>query len=229
MTFATKIITFNKSLAHKTIAGLATSITVMNPYQDPYVLKVSSAFYNQYFDDTRKRKLILGINPGKSGAGVTGVPFTDTENLKECGISWAKEKSYEPSSRFIYDLIEEYNKGSTKFYQDFFISNVCPLGFTKRSDKGRTVNINYYDMIELLTSTTPFILESLKAQIGFGIDTSKVFCLGTTENYQYLKNLNKEHRLFDEIVALTHPRYIIQYKNNDKKRYIDRYLKALGC
>ncbi len=226
MTFATKINNYNKSLAYKTIDGLATSVSVMNPYQDPYVLKVSSAFYNQYFDDTNKRKLILGINPGKSGAGVTGIPFTDTKNLKEIGFTWTKEESYEPSATFMYNLIAKYS-GSKKFYQDFFISNVCPLGFTKPSDKGRTININYYDLIELLTATTPFILESLQTQIGFGINTSKVFCLGATQNYQYLKNLNDAYHMFDEIVPLTHPRYIIQYKKKEQEQYIDMYLEAL--
>ncbi len=226
MTFDKQIINFYKSLAHKTINGLAKSVTVMNPYQDSYVLEVSSAFYNKYFNDTYIRKLILGINPGKSGAGVTGVPFTDTKNLQECGFKWSKEESYEPSSKFIYNLISKYDSPK-RFYRDFFISNVCPLGFTKQSDKGRTVNINYYDLIESLTATTPFILESLQTQIGFGIDISKVFCLGTTENYWYLKKLNDEHHLFGEVVPLTHPRYIIQYKKKEEERYIDMYLEAL--
>ncbi len=56
----------------------------MNPFKEnPDALAISSAFYKKYYDDHRMRRLILGINPGRFGAGVTGIPFTDTKRLTE--------------------------------------------------------------------------------------------------------------------------------------------------
>jgi hypothetical protein len=87
----------------------------------------------------------LGINPGRFGAGVTGIPFTDTKRLEEkCWLTIEGLTTYEPSSVFVYDVIEAYG-GVEKFYSDYYISSVCPLGFVKFNEKGKEINYNYYD------------------------------------------------------------------------------------
>jgi len=49
----------------------------MNPFREnPEALIVSGKFYKKYYNDNNPRFLILGINPGRFGAGVTGIPFT---------------------------------------------------------------------------------------------------------------------------------------------------------
>lgn len=225
MTFSDKVIQFNKNLSLS--EALPEDIRVMNPFvESPQVLETSSAFYRKYYRDHHSRKLILGINPGRLGAGATGIPFTDPKRLKEkCGLT-SDLYLHEPSSVFIYEVVEAYG-GVGKFYRDFYISSVCPLGFVKKKENGSEINFNYYDNPALAEAVTPFIIKSIKAQISLGVNTEKVFCLGTGKNYKYLKSLNKKYQFFEQIIALEHPRYIMQYKSRTKDRYIDKYLCEL--
>ena len=45
----------------------------MNPYKDASVMGYLRAFLDKFYDDDRPRTLIFGINPGRFGAGITGV------------------------------------------------------------------------------------------------------------------------------------------------------------
>jgi hypothetical protein len=69
---------------------LPTNIRIMNPFrEEENALRISSEFYKKYYNDDNKRHLILGINPGRFGGGLTGVPFTDPKRLKsECHINY---------------------------------------------------------------------------------------------------------------------------------------------
>src|SRR5262247_2000398 len=115
---------------------------VMNPYRDPQVRGYVRAFLDRFYSDNRERTLIVGINPGRFGAGVTGVTFTDPVALQDfCGIENHLPRRRELSSVFIYELISLLG-GPARFFGRFFLSAICPLGFTK----GRGgVNVNYYD------------------------------------------------------------------------------------
>lgn len=223
--FADRVIRFNKELEFS--APLFNGIQAMNPFKgNPEIIPIIEAFYGKFYWDNRKRKIILGINPGRLGAGVTGIPFTDTKRLTEnCGIGIESVKSHEPSSVFIYELIDAYG-GSTKFYQDFYINSVCPLGFIEKNKKGNWINRNYYDYKELFLETKSFIVASLSKQIGFGIDTSTCYVLGK-KNAEFLKIINDEQHLFDDIIAFDHPRYIIQYKMKEMDKYVSEYLAKL--
>ena len=224
--FAEKVILLNKELEFRDF--LPPGIQIMNPSRDnPAVKKIIRDFYTKYFSDHNPRQLILGINPGRFGAGATGIPFTDTRRLNEkCGISFSDFHTHEPSSAFIYEMIDAYG-GVQEFYSKFLISAVCPLGFTITGRKGRQVNYNYYDSRAIMTAVYPFIVETLKRQIAFGIDTSVCFCLGTGKNHDFLKTLNTEHRLFQKIIALEHPRFIMQYRARMKQEYVEKYVRVL--
>ncbi|MEM9674688.1 MAG: uracil-DNA glycosylase family protein [Bacteroidota bacterium] len=225
MTFAERIIQFNNRLQLE--ATLPENIRVMNPFQaSEEVRKLSAAFYQKYYDDQQTRHLILGINPGRLGAGATGIPFTDPKRLKShCGIE-SSFTLHEPSSVFVYNVIDAFGD-PTSFYQYFYISSVCPLGFVRIDDKGRETNYNYYDSSELTETVTPFVIETLQTQLSFGIHRDKVFCMGTGKNYRFLRKLNEEHQFFGEVISLEHPRYVMQYKSKQKQLYIDKYLNAL--
>ena len=225
-TFANKVIHFNKHLSFK--GKLPKGIRIMNPFKDnPEIASITEKFYNKFYNDTRNRKLILGINPGRLGAGATGIPFTDTKRLKEkCGIKIESVSTHEPSSVFIYELIERYG-GVEKFYNDFYINSICPLGFIEKNEKQNWVNRNYYDYDELFFAMQKFICAGLKKQISFGIDTDICFVLGK-RNATYLERINEEEKLFKSIVTLDHPRYIEQYKSRQKSKYISEYLNKLG-
>ena len=92
----------------------------------------------------------------------------------------------------------------------------------------KIMNPQDFDTRELERIAYPFILDTLMKQIGFGIDTSVCYCLGTGKNDAFLRRINKEHHFFDEIVTLEHPRYIMQYRARFKDQYIDKYVRVLG-
>ncbi len=227
MNFAEKIIKFNRQL--KFTGSLPNGIAVMNPFKEnASAISASTAFYQKYYNDNNKRFWILGINPGRFGAGVTGIPFTDTKRLQEvCGIILNNKQTHEPSSVFIYEMIAAYG-GAAKFYSKFYINSVCPLGFTNNNDKHNNINYNYYDNAELLKASEPFIISSLQQQIKFGIYTHIGFCMGTGKNFSYLQKLNAKHGFFQQIIPLEHPRFIIQYKQRSKEVYIEKYVKAFN-
>jgi Fe-S-cluster containining protein len=225
-TFAEKVISFYLDLDFK--ESLPDGISVMNPYRDnPGVREAVSQFYMKYYDDYRKRHLILGINPGRFGAGATGIPFTDTVRLKDiCKLSLPGLKTYETSSVFIYEMINRYG-GPGKFYGDFFISSLSPLGFTCKGQNGKEVNCNYYDSRELTEAVYDFMTGSLQEQLEFGIEKDVCFCLGAGKNYKFLLKLNNEFGFFKRIEPLEHPRFIMQYRSKRKQFYIESYINKL--
>lgn len=225
-TFADRAIAFNNSLHYEGV--LPPGIGVMNPFQNnEAAVEASEQFYRRYYNDNNIRHIMIGINPGRFGAGQTGVPFTDPIRLRsECGIPYHGGTFRESSSVFIYEMIKAYG-GVEEFYTKFFISALSPLGFTQLTAKGNPVNHNYYDSKELLTATTPFIIENLKKQLSLGIYLNKAICLGTGKNYQFFQKLNKDYQFFKEIIPLEHPRFIIQYKSKFKDEYIHKYVETL--
>ncbi|NJN42713.1 MAG: DUF4918 family protein [Flammeovirgaceae bacterium] len=142
MNWAEKINQFNSNLNLK--VNLPRGIAVMNPFRNPYTQTLSQAFYSKYYSDKNPRTLILGINPGRFGAGLTGIPFTDPLKLENlCDIQNTLPKKSELSADFIYLMIEKAG-GIKQFYKQFYFSSVCPLGFTRGGK-----NLNYYDDIIL--------------------------------------------------------------------------------
>ena len=170
---------------------------------------------------------MIGINPSRHGAGVTGVPFTDTKRLEsDCGIRMESARTHEVSSVFMYDMIRAYG-GAADFYRDFYINSPFPLAIIRRTKNGNWVNANYYDDRQLFEGVQPFMIRSLMAHIAIGVHTDKVYILGK-KNAQFLEKINQREKLFGEMVVLEHPRYIQQYQSKNKDFYIDKYLEALG-
>ena len=223
--FGDKVIDFNRSL-HYT-GALPNGFKVMNPYMDnPETMEVMKAFYHKFYNDSNKRKFIIGINPSRHGAGVTGVPFTDTKRLESiCGIKMASAHTHEVSSVFLYDMITEYG-GAADFYNKFYINSPFPLAIVRITKERKWLNANYYDDPALFEMVKEYMILSLKKHISLGLDTSEVFILGK-KNADFIQKLNREENFFDRLHVLEHPRYIQQYKSKDKQTYIDKYLLAL--
>lgn len=226
MTFADKVIQFNKQLEY-TGAKLPPGIRIINPFREhEQTMGISEKFYHKYYNDNSPRHIILGINPGRFGGGLTGIPFTDPKRLKsECDIDYDGKAAHEPSSVFVYEMIHAYG-GVEEFYKKFYINSLCPLGFTTMDDKGKEKNYNYYDSKELANAVSGYIIENIKKQISLGVITDICFCFGTGKNETFLRKLNEEHGFFKKIIALEHPRFIMQYKTAIKQFYIDKYVSA---
>jgi len=220
MTFADQVLSFYRDLEIK--SPLPEGVVTLNPYHDHNAFSCCTKFYKKFFDDVDERTVILGINPGRHGGGITGIPFTDPAKLEACGIPNAFNKKSELSADFIYTMIQAYG-GPEKFYRKFYFSAISPLGFTKDGK-----NLNYYDIRELQVAIKDFIVESLKKQMAFGITTSICYCLGEGENFKFLNRLNNELKIFRQIIPLAHPRFIMQYRRKKVDEYVDSYLKSLS-
>jgi hypothetical protein len=204
------------------IPRLPNGVEWLLPYQREEVQKTLKQFLNKYFHDQRKRKLVLGINPGRFGAGVTGINFTAPKQLTDhCGIAHGFGTKSELSAEFVYAVVQAYG-GVSNFYQDYFIGSVCPLGFVQNGK-----NINYYDDKELWQLVKPFIVESISKLTSLRIDPSVCVCMGGEKNYRHLSLLNNEYKWFKEIRTVPHPRFIMQYQRKKLDEYITLYLEVL--
>lgn len=214
-TFASKAKRFYASLEIRD--RLPRGVEAMNPYRDPAAAPLVDAFLEKFFSDARTRVYVFGINPGRFGAGITGITFTDPVALQEhCGIPNGFQKRREASSDFVYRFVEQYG-GATAFYRDLFLTATCPLGFVKGG-----VNYNFYDDPALLRATRPFIVETMRTQLGFGARPTAVL-LGTGKLKAYFDCLNAEHGFFKKIVAVEHPRFIMQYRRRRMGEYLAKY------
>ena len=203
-------------------ATLPHGIEWLHPQQSPGVMELASTFFQKFFNDNQPRTLLLGINPGRFGAGVTGVNFTAGKQLTQnCGIEHNLKPQSELSAEFIYEVIEAYG-GPQAFYSRFFIGSVCPLGFVQGGK-----NINYYDDKSLLQAVEPFIVANLKKLVGFGVHRQVCICIGGEKNFKYLSKLNQQYHFFDQVVPVAHPRFILQYRRKQKDLFVDQYLQAL--
>lgn len=218
-TLASQLIQFYRGLVAPT---LPKGFGILHPQPDEQVMKIVETFFQKFYNDSRPRGLLLGINPGRFGAGITGINFTAPRQLKNyCEIGHPWKDSSELSAEFIYEMISSYG-GPSKFYGDYFIGAMSPLGFVKDGK-----NINYYDDKKLQAAVSPFIVDTLQQQLRMGFETSACFCIGGEKNYKFLSGLNEKHGFFKNIIALPHPRFIMQYKRKNKQAYLEEYISVL--
>jgi hypothetical protein len=213
--FSEKIIKYYSSLQEP---KLNKSVKTLNPYSSYNTLEIVNDFYSKYYKDNNKRVFLVGINPGRFGGGITGIPFTDPINLSEkCGIKNGFPKRHELSSKFIFKVIDRFG-GSQLFFSKFFLTALYPLALIKDGK-----NYNYYDDTKTWNLLKPEILRLFEQQISAGADKRVMICLGK-RNEKFLKIVNDELLFFDEIITFDHPRYIMQYK----LKQLDEYLKKFN-
>jgi uracil DNA glycosylase superfamily protein len=203
---------------------LPDGIFCMVPQSNAETWQLMQTFYHKYYGDWQSRILIFGINPGRYGGGLTGIPFTDPIRLERvCGIQNPFRKIPELSSEFIYKVIERFG-GPDDFYGRFFFSSLSPVGFTKDGK-----NLNYYDDKKLLHTIGPFIENSIEKQKFMLSVTDRCFCLGEGENFRYFSALNTKKKYFSQIQPLPHPRWIMQYRRKKLDEYISLFVDKLSA
>jgi hypothetical protein len=214
-TFASRVYDFYTQLRRPRVPA---GVTVMNPYADARVRECLRGFLHKYFGDNNPRVLVLGINPGRFGAGITGVTFADPVALADfCGIETGLPRRRELSSIFVYDFVQRFG-GPAVFHRSFFLTAISPLGFTRGGK-----NLNYYDSPALAKAVTPFIVRSIEQQIALGGRRDHAIVLGTGTNFTFIQRLNAEHGFFAQLHALDHPRFIMQYRRRRLDEYLARY------
>lgn len=202
---------------------LPADVVVLDVHKNAVIRQTCRTFYKKFYNDDNPRHVLIGINPGRFGGGVTGVPFTDPIRLHtHCGIDNNFEKKQELSSVFMYDMMQAYG-GVAAFYSKFYITSISPLGFVKNGK-----NLNYYDDSELKKRIEPFVIDCINRQLAWGVQRDVCFCIGEGENVKYLQKLNAQQGWFKEIRSLPHPRFIMQYKLKLKENYIQQYVRILN-
>lgn len=202
---------------------LPKGVEALLPFKEADVRLIMQTFYARYFADSHPRILLFGINPGRLGAGKTGIGFTDPIRLKEaCGIDHHLDMLPEPSSVFIYDMINAFG-GPEKFYSHFHFTSVSPIGYISKG-----LNANYYDTPELRQATHAFICQTIEKQLEMHVSREVAFCIGKGQNFKILKALNDEKYYFQRIESLPHPRWVMQYQYKNREQHKEHYLRLLG-
>jgi len=192
------------------------------PQREAAVRKIWAAFCRKYYHDAAKRVLFLGINPGRLGAGITGVNFTAPKQLSEVlGMEHPFGRGTELSAGFIYEVIEAYG-GPEAFYGRFFLGSVCPFGLVKQGK-----NLNYYDDRALAEFLKPFMVQSIGRLIEGPVDRRTCICIGGEKNFRFLEGLNRQQGWFENVVHVPHPRFIMQYRRRQKQQFIQQYLQVM--
>jgi len=220
MTFAAQVISFHRQL--KPNWKIPKGIGLIYPFTHEETWEVFEAFYQKYFNDSNPRTFLFGINPGRLGAGVTGIPFTDPKILEEIiRIPNTFHKRNELSAIFVYDMINAMG-GPQAFYTQYYITSVCPLGFIANGK-----NVNYYDDKKLQEAVEKHIIANINQQKEMGANAEVAFSMGQGKNFKYLKALNDKHGFFKQIVPLPHPRWVMQYRLKRKAEFIEEYVTKL--
>lgn len=167
-----------------------------------------------YYPSDPNRIVLCGINPGKNGAGKTGIPFIDFRSLSHL-LPDTKQDDCESSAEFIYSIISEI--GVKPFNRHVYMTNLSWFGYVK---DGR--NLNYYKLPEKLIHvfTSSFIEEMKmvkpKAIIPLSIDVEKS-----------LKKMKQEEKLtFPVVERLPHPYYCSIQSHHDDD-YREMYVKKI--
>lgn len=214
-TFGDRVFQFFRSI--KFDVQMPMEVEVMNPYREARVRGYVRAFLSKFYFDNRERVLVFGINPGRFGSGITGITFTDPVALEMfCDIPNDLPKKRELSSVFIYEFAKHWG-GAQKLYQDFYFTAVSPLGFTKNGK-----NFNFYDDPRFLADIKPFLINSIKAHLAFGVSRKAAIVLGTGKIRKVFEQLNQKNAFFQTVYSVEHPRFIMQYR----RKYVQSYLEA---
>lgn len=201
---------------------LPNGIEVLQPYSDREVRRVVREMCATFYTDEPQRIALWGINPGRFGAGLTGLSFTDPYALRnDLGIDSTIDGRREISAEFVYRVIDAYGGPST-FYRDVYMSALSPLGFVRG-----TTNLNFYDDVELQDALTPQIQRWTKKQISFGLRSDVTVVLGTGKLKHYMEQHVKAQCGFSKVLYLEHPRFIMQYRRKSVEDYVRKYVETI--
>lgn len=219
-TFGTQVSTFLCTVSLP--VPLPDGFELIDPYQDPEVRRVVAEFTQLYYGGDGKRVSVWGINPGRFGAGITGLSFTDPYALThDAGIASSLAGRREISAEFIWRVVDAYG-GPSDFFSSLYLSALCPLGFLRNGS-----NINFYDDRAFTQALLPTLVTWIKQQISFGLRTDVCIVLGTGMLRTVMEQHLRPHLPFQEVIYLEHPRFIMQYRRKQMSAYVDRYVETL--
>ncbi|MEM6916544.1 MAG: uracil-DNA glycosylase family protein [Verrucomicrobiota bacterium] len=137
------------------LRGLDFGSPVTHVYNPLEYARAPHEQYVERFSNSKKRVLMMGMNPGPWGMAQTGVPFGEISMARDwMGISadvgkpenehpkrpiegFDCEKS-EVSGRRLWGLFSEFYPKADDFFEEFYVVNYCPLVWMEESGKNRT-------------------------------------------------------------------------------------------
>ena len=201
---------------------LPSGIEVLQPYGDPEVRRVLHEMCVKYYSSSSRRIGVWGINPGRFGAGLTGLSFTDPWAVQhDLAITTTLSGRREMSAEFISMVIAAYG-GPTTFYRDVYMSALSPLGFIRDG-----VNINFYDDPALEKMMTPNIIRWMNDVFEHRVRRDVSLLLGSGKLRTFMERSVREAVGVSEVIYLDHPRYIMQYRRRDVVQYVQLYVDTI--
>jgi len=110
-----------------------SDISMLSDFLDNW--DVMKQFEQQFYADGYPKVVLCGINPGRLGAGKTGIPFIDFASLSKMIPEVCRNDS-ERSASFFFDVVQSI--GVKTFYQHFYVTNISWIGFQHNNR-----NVNY--------------------------------------------------------------------------------------
>ncbi len=115
-----------------------SDISVLSDFLDNW--PVIKQFEKRFYADGFPKVVLCGINPGRLGAGKTGIPFIDFAALSKMMPGIDRNDS-ERSASFFFDIVQSI--GVEKFYRNFYVTNISWLGYQHHNK-----NVNYDQLPE---------------------------------------------------------------------------------
>lgn len=124
---------------------------VINPFQGKLhrAKEQVRIFYNKFYNDCNRRRMIIGSSPAWRGLALTGIPFENPKRIsKLTDLSTGGYYVSKGLSDFLELVMEDFG-GVEKFYSMFYMIFVCLIGLVRTNNKGNLVNVNYYESFSL--------------------------------------------------------------------------------
>ncbi len=166
-------------------------------------------FNRHYYKDGAPKVVLCGINPGRLGAGKTGIPLIDFASLSTMLPDIQRQDS-ERSAGFFHEVIQSI--GTERFYRHFYVTNISWVGYQSQQ---RNVN---YD--QLPSSAQDFVYQMFLSEMEL-VSPTTIIALGGVVR-ETLHTCLKGSGV-DLSRVLPHPNYCAFPKNRDdcKTQYID--------
>ncbi len=165
-------------------------------------------FNRRFYAAGEPKTVLCGINPGRLGAGKTGIPFTDFGSLSKL-IPNVERKDMERSAQFFHEVVDYF--GAKNFYRSFYVTNVSWLGYAKGA---KNLNFNELPLPAKNAAMTMFTYDMNR------INPTTVISMGSVVKEAVQSVLGASVRTD---IALPHPNYCAFPKNKEKckRQYIE--------
>ncbi len=151
---ASKLVKISRQLSDD-VSALSFGAPVEYVYNPLDYARAPHEKYLRTYGRTRKRVLLLGMNPGPFGMAQTGVPFGDIPMVRDwMGLSAPVQRPErehpkrpilgfdcprsEVSGTRLWSWARDRFGAADAFFEEFFVVNYCPLVFLEDTGRNRT-------------------------------------------------------------------------------------------